>query len=377
MPIMQSPPGPYTVLDGKRYLYFSGTGYLGLQGHPEVIRAACEATQKYGMGSATSRVGAGEMPPLIEVEKNAAELFGCEDAFYFPSAYSGNTILALALDGQFDAVFTDERSHYSVVEAARLTQKPVHEFAHADPDDLVRQIKTHLASGGRPLVMSDGVFPGRGDYPPIQDYCRVLAEFPGVLLSIDDAHSVGVLGDHGRGTYEHTGVYDRGVNRMADGGDGPRLFFCGTMSKAFGGYGGIIPGDAAFIKHLKDTSTYFRGSNPPPAPAAAASARALRLVMDDPSILAGSRRNVAAVKAGLRELGLTDNDSPVAFVGATIGDADHMKRMHAALLERGIYVTYRATYSGLGAEGAIRIAVLANHTDEMITQLLDTLRSLV
>ena len=96
---MQSPPGPYTVLDGKRYLYFSGTGYLGLQGRPEVIRAACEATEKYGIGSATSRVGCGETPPLLEVERNAAEMFGCEDAFYFPSGYSGNSVLCLMLDG--------------------------------------------------------------------------------------------------------------------------------------------------------------------------------------------------------------------------------------------------------------------------------------
>ena len=98
MPVMQSPPGAETVIDGRRYLYFSGTGYLGLQGHPEVIRAACQATEQYGIGSATSRAGYGDTPPLVEAERQAARLFGAETAFYFMSGYVGNDILARAIE---------------------------------------------------------------------------------------------------------------------------------------------------------------------------------------------------------------------------------------------------------------------------------------
>lgn len=118
MPLMQSPPGAHTLIDGRRYLYFAGTGYLGLQGHPEVIRAACEATERYGVGSATSRTGFGNTPPVLEVERRAADLFGLDGAFYFMSGYVANSILILAFAETFDAVFVDELSHYCVFEAA-------------------------------------------------------------------------------------------------------------------------------------------------------------------------------------------------------------------------------------------------------------------
>ena len=129
MPVMQSPPGAETVIDGRRYLYFSGTGYLGLQGHPEVIRAACEATRQYGIGSATSRGGYGDTPPTLDVERRAAQFLATDDAFYFMSGYAGNSILVLLLEGAFDAVFVDELSHYCVLEAARLSARPVTRFS--------------------------------------------------------------------------------------------------------------------------------------------------------------------------------------------------------------------------------------------------------
>ena len=104
-------------IDGAEYLYFVGTGYLGLQGHPEVIRAACDAAERYGIHSATSRAGFGNTPPTLSVERRAAEFFGTETSFYFPSGYAGNSILLGAVENGFDAVFLDEHSHYCVFEA--------------------------------------------------------------------------------------------------------------------------------------------------------------------------------------------------------------------------------------------------------------------
>ena len=175
MAIMQSPPGPETVIDGRTYLYFSGTGYLGLQGHSEVVRAACQAAQEYGMGSATSRRGYGDVPPTLAVEQEAAEFFGTEAAFYFVSGYVGNHIVALWLQEAFDHVFVDASSHYSVLEALQLSGLPVCPFQHRDPEDLQRKLKTHLRPGQRPLVASDGVFAALGRIAPLQAYRDVLA----------------------------------------------------------------------------------------------------------------------------------------------------------------------------------------------------------
>ncbi len=374
MRIMQSPPGAQTVIDGRRYVYFVGTGYLGLQGHPAVIEAGCEAMRQYGIGSATSRTGFGNTPPVLDVERQAARFFDADDSIYFSTGYVGNHILVLTLEDTFDAVFVDELSHYCVFEAARLSGRPVHRFRHRDAEDLAAALKRELNPSARPLVLSDGVFAARGAIAPAADYHRVLADYPGAALAVDDAHAVGTLGEHGHGTFEHAGL--SGANTTDDSA-GPRLFFSGTLSKAVGGYGGIIPGSAAFIAQLKATSPYYRGASAPPIPAAAATARALQLIQEEPEMRTRLRENVAAVKTGLRGLGLEVDDTPAPIICLPIGDAQNMKRIQADLMQQGVVIAHMASYSGLGPEGALRVAVFATHTQEMIDQLLEGLRKLV
>lgn len=377
MPLMQSPPGPETVIDGRRYLYFAGTGYLGLQGHPEVVRAACRAAEQYGVGSATSRAGFGDTPPVVEVERLAAELFGAEASFYFPSGYVGNHVLVEAVREQVGAVFVDEGSHYCVHEAARLSGRPVWPFAHARPEDLRLKLDAHLPPGASPLVLTDGVFSARGDVAPLAEYTAVLADYPGSVLAVDDAHGVGVLGERGRGTFEHTGVFDVGVNTatvLSDpAGRPPALLCCATLSKALGGYGGIIPGDAALVERLKSATPHYAGMSPPPPPVAAASAQALQLVLDEPGLLERLRRNVAALKGGLRERGFDVDPTPVPIVALELGNAENMQRIQRTLMDRGIVISYFRAYSGLGPQGALRIAVFATHTGAMIERLLGEL----
>lgn len=378
MPIMQSPPGSQTIIDGKRYLYFAGTGYLGLQGHPEVIRAACEATQRFGIGSATSRTGFGDTPPTLEVERRCAELFAVDDSFYFASGYMGNSILVALRDRGFQAVFVDELSHYCVFEAARLAARPVFRFRfrHRDPEDLRAKLKAHLKPGQLPLIMSDGVFAARGTIAPAAEYWAVLRDYPDAVLAVDDAHALGVLGAHGRGTLEHTGLFGSGVNGDVDAEDGPRLLMCGTLSKAVGGFGGIIPGSRRFIERLKGTSHYFGGASAPPVPAAAATARALELIAADPGMRIRLWKNVGTVKSGLRRMGLEADHTPVPIICLTIGNAENMQRIQRELMERGVVIAYMAAYSGLGPEGALRLAVFSTHTREMIGRLLDELQRL-
>lgn len=380
MPVMQSPPGAETVIDGRRYLYFAGTGYLGLQGHPEVIGAACEATRQYGIASATSRGGFGDTPPVLEVERRAAELFATDDAFYFATGYVGNHLLALLLEGSYDAVFVDERSHYCVFEAARLSARPVFRFHHRDAGDLAASLRANLGPGQRPLVTSDGVFAARGTIAPVADYCTELARYDGAALSIDDAHAVAVLGRHGRGTYEHAELAADAVNRDAHSEGppdaGPALYACGTLSKAVGGFGGILPGARAFIDRVRSHSPYYRGASGPPVPAAAATARALELILADPGLRRRLWENVRLLKTGLRALGLETDDTPVPIVSLSIGDAANMQRIQRELAAHGILIAHMH-YAGLGPEGALRLAVFATHTPEMIGRLLEELKGLV
>jgi 8-amino-7-oxononanoate synthase len=377
MPLAESPPGPITRIDGREYLYFVGTGYLGLQGHPEVIRAACEAARQYGIGSANSRTAFGTTSPVLEVERRAAAMFGLDDAFYFVSGWMGNNILTQLGLPETGKVFLDECSHYSVVEAARLSGWPSVTFHHRDADDLRAKLREHVTPGQNVLVLSDGIFPATGQIAPVAEYHAILQEYPESALHIDDAHGVAVLGEHGRGTFEQAGLWLHGPNVVGEPKTEPYLSFCGTLSKAVGGFGGIIPGSREFIERLKHRSPYFGGTSAPPAPVAAATAKALELIAADPTMRTRLWANARRLKDGLRGLGFNLDDSPVPIACLVLGNAENMHRIQRELMRRGIAIAYMAAYSGLGPAGALRIAVFATHTPAMIDRLLDELRRIV
>jgi 8-amino-7-oxononanoate synthase len=274
-------------------------------------------------------------------------------------------------------VLVDELSHYCVLEAARLSGRRVVRFRHRDAADLRAKLKVNLQPGQEPLVMSDGVFAARGTIAPLAEYHAVLEQYPGSVLIVDDAHGLGVLGINGRGTLELVGLFDTRVNDEPDSRARPRVLVCGTLSKAVGGFGGAIPGSRRFIERLKAESHHYGGASPPPVPAAAATARALELIAEDPDMRRRLWQNVAALKRGLRGMGLEVDDTPVPIVCLELGDAEDMRRIQAELMHRGVAIAYLASYAGLGPQGALRMAVFSTHTQEMIEQLLDQLRRVV
>ena len=183
---MESAPGAETVINGRRCLYFGGTGYFGLHGNAEMMKAGIEAFQ-WGTHSATTRAGFGNNPVLLDVEKKLADFFGAEEAVYFVSGYFNALFLAQALAADYDAAFIDETSHFSVRDGVRTTGKPVFAYKHRDPADLRARLETVLKAGQRPLVMTDGVFPTFGEIAPVPDLIECLKPYDGIL-ALDDAH---------------------------------------------------------------------------------------------------------------------------------------------------------------------------------------------
>ena len=245
-----------------RICILSAPATWGLQGHPTVIRAACAALEKYGVHSATTRRAFGNQQIVLDVERQAAEYFGAEDGFYFISGYQGNGALLGTLQSHFDRVFVDDQAHYSVTAAIQLSGLASTPFRHCDPADLAAQLRTHLAAGKKPIVMTDGVFPVSGDIAPLARYVEVLAAYNGAAILVDDAHGVGVLGERGRGSWEYAGLDGPWVNALPTAelpatAPGARLYTCGTLSKAFGGSGGIICGSRDFVAAVKASSRYF------------------------------------------------------------------------------------------------------------------------
>jgi 7-keto-8-aminopelargonate synthetase-like enzyme len=241
-------------------------------------------------------------------------------------------------------------------------RKPVYTFAHGDPEDLARQLKAHLHPGQKPLVVSDGVFPTLGKIAPVDAYLPLVESYGGCLW-LDDCHAFGVLGEHGRGTFEHFGLNSN------------RLYSGGTLSKAMGGHGGIITGTAEFISPIR-AGHVANGANATAAPAAAAAAKGLELMMTHPELRRQLWNNARQLKSGLKALGFRQDETPVPVAAWTLATAEEMDHVHAELMNRGIAIQ-RSGYVGAGPKGVLRAVVFANHTPQQIARLLDELKSLV
>lgn len=369
--MMQSAPGPETVIDGVRYLYFGGTSYLGLAAHPEVIEAGCAALRQFGVHSATSRGRFGTTPPVRLVEERAAAFFGVEDAFYFGTGYVSNHILVAAVGDEIDAVLIDDSSHYSLREAALLPGRPLLTFRRGDAADMAEK----AAGFSRVLVMADAVGPSDGALAPVESYLDALESRDQATLLLDDAHGFGVLGPHGRGLLDDLGRWTEANGQP--GKRAVRLVVGGTLAKALGGFGGIIPGTADFVERARRSSHYFDGASAPASAVAGSSAKALEIIMREPELRQRLQDNGARLREGLRSLGLTPPAGRAAHLGITTGSAANMRHIHEALKERGILLPYVATYSGLPPEGNLRFSVFATHTAEQIDRLLAELRALL
>ncbi len=362
--IMESKVGTTTRLNGKDYLYFAGTGYFQLQSNPDMIQAAVDATLQFGIGSATSRTISGTTPLLLQLEEKIADFFRTEDAAYLPSGYLSNMagFQALEKSNVFDIIFIDELSHYSNIGGAMMTDKQVVEFKHRDPDNLRDKIKTHLKKDKSPLIVSDGLFPIWAELAPVDDYLKIAEEFNGTVW-VDDSHSVGILGENGRGVFEYYHL------------NSERLYMGGTLSKAFGAYGGFVPGRSSFIHNVK-TGHVMTGSNAPPNAMVAAAIKGLEIVKGHPEIRQKLWENSIYLKNGIKKLGIIVTDNYLPIVTFKLADTNKMKHIQRTLMEKGIYIQF-VKYVGSGADGVLRIVVTSSHTKPQIDYLISSISMLI
>ncbi len=360
MAVFSSPLGARVWIEGRERNYFSGTGYLGLQNHPRVQQAAIETIQRYGMATGTSRGGFGEHAVYDGLEEQARLFFGSEAVLYFTSGYLGALILAQGLRERYERIFVDAWSHFSVLDAARLAGKPLHIFQHLDAADLAAQIQAHLQSGERPLVLSDGVFPISGEIAPAPDYLPLVKQ-QGGLIALDDAHAYGVLGVHGRGTLDYWQIEDEDC------------LTSGTLSKALGGFGGVIPTSKRLLEELDRNSRIYTASSPVPLPVASAAACALEIARTEPELRERLWENVRLTREGLRAADWPVEDSQVPIICLRKQEGMDLEQIKNRLYEEGICIAHVRTYSSTPPGGALRIAIFATHTTEQIERLVESL----
>lgn len=347
------------LFDGETLTFFGGNDYHRLSSHPETLQALCDASVRYGLNCAGSRATTGNHPLYRKLEARVAAFLGTEDAAICSAGYLSATILLQALGETFTHLFLDEMAHSSLVDAARQSGLPLTRFAHTDPDSLQEQLGL-LRSEDRPLVLTDGVFANSGLLPPLRDYLTLLEKYNGRIL-LDDAHGVGVVGSHGRGSWEEVGV--------------PRalVYQVGTLSKGFGGFGGLVSGDHALIEAIRTRSKAFIGSTPPPLPVVAATIHAIETLSAEPERLTRLRQRALTVKPALRALGFAVSEGVAPICSVTFRDEAKNRRLAALLRARGIYPSF-INYPGCPPGGHFRFTLSSAHTDAHIESLLETLR---
>ena len=360
--VLESAAKSTVEVDGRSVLYFGGTNYLGMSYNSEVILATQEGLIRWGLSSAGSRETTGSAAPHFELEKALAGFLEREEAVSYCSGYSVNLVLLQALRGSYDICLVDSGAHCSVRDAVAGSEMEAVTFKHGDASDLGAKLREHCASGKKPMVCTDGVF-SSGAVAPIGDYKDAAMKYGGAVM-MDDAHGIGVLGEGGKGTLEHLGVAAEGVYQT------------GTLSKAFGCFGGFAAGEVPMSRLIRESSPAYIGATPLPPALAGAAIVSIDIVRRTPQLRQTLRRNANRLKAGLRTIGIEFEDGPTPIAVFMPGDRRYNERIHRRLLERDILIPYNF-YPGGPADGFFRMVVTAGHTVKQIDRALEGLMDLV
>ncbi len=345
------------VIEGRRVLMLGSNNYLGLTTHPKVVKAAIEAVKKYGTSSCGSRFLNGTLTLHRELEERLAAFLKREAALVFSTGFQTNLGTISALVGKGDVVICDKWDHASIFDGARLAYGEMRRFRHNDMDDLERVLRDCPEGAGK-LIVVDGLFSMEGDLAPLPRIVE-LAQKYGARLMVDDAHALGVLGEHGRGTAEHFGVEDK-VDLIM-----------GTFSKSFASLGGVIAGDAYVIEYIQHhaRSMIFSASMPPAAVAAVLAA--LDVIETEPERRKQLWKNTRKMLKGLKELGFDTGRSETPVIPIVVGDMMKALEMWRKLFENGVYVNVVLPPAVPQGRALLRTSYMATHTDKQLDFALD------
>jgi 8-amino-7-oxononanoate synthase len=350
--------GAWVTVSGRRMLLFAGYSYLGLLGHPKITAAAQEALARYGTGTHGVRILAGTLPLHEELEQTIARFKKAEAAIVYSSGYVTNlaTVSALVM-GRDDVVICDKYNHASIVDGCLLSRARFVRFRHNDMADLERRLQQVDPDAGK-LVVVDAVFSMDGDIINLPEVSRLCREY-GALLMVDEAHSVGVLGETGHGIEEHFGLKD-----AID-------LYMGTLSKPIPSVGGYVAGSQELITYLKHVARAFVFSaSLPPAQTAAAKA-SFEVIEEEPERVKTLQHNVELFLGGLKARGFNTLNSETPIVPIICGEDERAFQMTKLCQEENIFVLPVVSPAVPVGLARLRANVTADHSEEDIAYALD------
>ncbi|MCX8160121.1 MAG: pyridoxal phosphate-dependent aminotransferase family protein [Candidatus Saccharicenans sp.] len=341
---------------GREMILIGSNNYLGLIDHPKVMQAAKEAIDRYGVATCGSRFLTGTIDLHETLEERLARFMNKEAAVTFSTGYQTNLGIISSLAGKDDVVITDRMDHASIIDACRLSKAEVKKFKHNDLQDLERVLADIPDNKGK-LIVVDGVFSMEGDIADLPGIVPLAKKYKARIM-VDDAHGLGVLGKHGRGTAEHFGLEDE-VDLVM-----------GTFSKSFVSIGGFVVGKKKVVSYIKHhaRSLIFSAAATPASVAAVLAA--LEVIETEPERRERLWQVTNFMRESFQKLGFDTGPSQTPIIPILIGDDEKCFAMWKTLRDEGIFTTPVIHPAVPHGQALIRTSYSANHTDEELRLIL-------
>ena len=345
------------IVNGHRVILAGTNNYLGLTFDPECIAAAKTAIEEQGTGTTGSRMANGTFAEHVLLERELAAFFDRRHAIVFTTGYAATSGMCATLAGPGDMIVLDADSHASIYDGVRLSGADIVRFRHNDVADLEKRLRRLGDRLSNTLIIVEGIYSMLGDRAPLREIAALKRHYGGMLL-VDEAHSMGMLGDHGRGVAEEDGVED------------DIDFIVGTFSKSLGAIGGYCVSNHPELDAVRfATRSYIFTASPSPSVIASTRA-ALRLLQERPQLREQLWANARRLYDGLKALGFRVSPEVSPVVAVTVEDRGQSIQWWNQLLESGIYVNLVMPPASPGDYSLLRCSVSAAHTSAQIDRIL-------
>lgn len=352
--------GTEVEMAGHKVLMFGSNAYTGLTGDQRIIDAAKKALDKYGSGCAGSRFLNGTLDLHVQLEKELAEYIGKDETLCFSTGFFVNSGVLAVVVGRGDYIICDDRDHASIVDGRRLSFARQLHYKHNDMEDLENILKG-LPHEAVKLIVVDGVFSMEGDLANLPKIVELKHKY-NCSIMVDEAHGIGVFGDHGRGVCDHFGLTDE-VDLIM-----------GTFSKSMASIGGFIAADADTINYLRHTCrTYiFSASNTPAATAAAL--EALHILQQEPERIEKLWDVTKYALKRFREEGFEIGETESPIIPLYIHDVEKTFVAVAKAFEYGVFINPVIPPACAPQDTLVRFALMATHTKEEVERAVNILK---
>ena len=347
------------VVNGRKVIMAGTNNYLGLTFEPDCVAAACKAVREEGTGTTGSRMANGSYAAHVALENELAAFFNCPAAIVFSTGYIANLGVLSTLTGPEDVILMDTDCHASIYDATRLGAAQVIRFRHNNPADLERRLQRLGEQASRTLVVVEGIYSMLGDRAPLREIVDIKCRY-GASLLVDEAHSLGVLGEHGRGLAEEAAV------------EGEVDFITGTFSKSLGSIGGFCVSRWPELEHMRYAMrpyTFTASSSPS---LIASTRQALQVLSRSAGLRTKLWDNATRLYQGLTEMGfdLGPEISPVIAVKLPVS-IEETPVLWGELLSQGVYVNLVLPPATPGGSPLLRCSLSAAHSREQIDVMLE------